>query len=58
MRYAVILTRTNDWDFESDDRQAATERFQEVMQSGQSCVLVKVLADSDEQSEIPNIFDD
>ena len=57
MRYAIILTETNEWDTEFDDREEADDRYNEVVRDGTPAVLVEVIR-GDMSSTVPNIFDE
>lgn len=43
MRYAVISTEDNSWQFESDDQCEAEKEFNALRELGARCVLVQVL---------------
>ena len=64
MRYAVINSMTGEWMMETDDLDEAKAMFADIHKSGDDVVVVKVLLDSDDLTEspemmkVPNIFED
>jgi hypothetical protein len=52
MRYAIINTRNNVWEFETDSLQEAQNLLKSLRRSGVECVLVEIL---DAET---NIFDE